>query len=79
LCSYGGDATTWKNLDKPFDRQQELRLDRTTTVVHCNGKDHGEIPDYFFKPFDTQVFTAGGTKHCFGGEDNNDVNNWLSR
>ncbi len=76
LCSYGADGTTWKELGKPFDRQQELSLDRMVTVIHGNGQDRGEIPEYFFKPFDTQVSTRGGMKHCFGGEDNNDINNW---
>ncbi|MFA6563915.1 MAG: prepilin-type N-terminal cleavage/methylation domain-containing protein [Verrucomicrobiia bacterium] len=79
LCSYGADATTWKDLDKPFDRHQELSLDHGTTIVQGGGQAHAEMPDYFFNPFDTQVSTGGGAKHCFGGEDNNDINNWQQR
>ena len=74
LCSYGADATTWKDRDKSFDRQQELSLDHGT--VPGGGQAQARIPDYFFKPFDTQVSAGGGVKFCFGGGDNNDINNW---
>ncbi len=79
ICSYGGDGTTWSDLNKPFDRQQDLSLSQMTTVTHWNGTDHGQIPIYFFKPFDTMVGGGGGTKHCYGGEDNDDINNWQRR
>jgi prepilin-type N-terminal cleavage/methylation domain-containing protein len=79
LCSYGADNTTWKDMEKPFDRQKELRLDQMTTVVHYNGRDHGQIPNYLFKPFDTQVSAGGKMKLCFAGADNDDINNWQRR
>ncbi len=76
LCSYGADGTTWQDRDKPYDRQQDLKLDQMTTVEHWNGQDHPQIPVYFYKPFETQVTADGGIKHCYGGEDNDDLNNW---
>lgn len=79
LCSYGADGTTWQARDKAFDRQQDLKLDQMTTVSHWNGTDSAQIPVYFFKPFDTQVTGGGGLKHCYGGEDNDDLNNWQQR
>jgi hypothetical protein len=74
ICSYGADGTTWLNLNKPFDRQQDLSLSQMQSVTDNSGN-AGQIPNYFFKPFDTTV-TSGGGKHCFGGEDNDDINNW---
>ncbi|OHE81208.1 MAG: hypothetical protein A2107_06500 [Verrucomicrobia bacterium GWF2_62_7] len=76
LCSYGADGTTWQDRDKPYDRQRDLKLDQMTVVEHWNGNDHPQIPVYFFKPFDTQITAGGGIKHCYGGEDNDDLNNW---
>ena len=76
LCSYGADGTTWQDRDKPFDRQQDLKLDQMATVQHWNGEDSAQIPVYFFKPFENQVTAGGGMKHCYGGEDNDDINNW---
>lgn len=76
LCSYGADGTTWQDRDKPYDRQQDLKLDQMATVEHWNGQDHPQIPVYFYKPFETQVTSDGGIKHCYGGEDNDDLNNW---
>lgn len=80
LCSYGADGTTWKERDKPFNRQTELRLDQFSTVVHYNGRDNGQLPDYLFRPFDTQTSVAGGKmKLCFAGSDDDDINNWQRR
>jgi prepilin-type N-terminal cleavage/methylation domain-containing protein len=79
LCSYGADGTTWQERDKPFDRQQDLKLDQMATVEHWNGEDSAQIPVYFVKPFENQVSGGGGTKHCYGGEDNDDINNWQQR
>ena len=79
LCSYGADGTTWQDRDKPFDRQQDMSLSQMATVTHWNGQDHGQIPVYFFKPFETQITDGGGLKHCYGGEDNDDINNWQQR
>ncbi|MCX6901675.1 MAG: prepilin-type N-terminal cleavage/methylation domain-containing protein [Verrucomicrobia bacterium] len=79
ICSYGADGTTWQDRDKPYDRQRDLKLDQMTTVEHWNGIDHPQIPVYFTKPFETQVTAGGGIKHCYGGEDNDDINNWQQR
>lgn len=79
LCSYGADGTTWQARDKPFDRQRDLKLDQMTTVEHWNGRDSAQIPVYFYKPFEMQVTAGGGIKHCYGGEDSDDINNWQQR
>ena len=76
ICSYGANGTTWSDMNKPFDRQRDLSLEQTMNVTHWNGVDHGQIPVYFFKPFDTMVSSGGGSKHCYGGEDSDDINNW---
>ena len=79
LCSYGADGTTWKGRDKPFDRQRELSLDQMATVVHYNGRNHAQIPDYLFRSFDNQTSAGGKMKFCFAGMDNDDISNWRRR
>lgn len=74
ICSYGANGTTWSDRDKSFNAQQDLSLTQLRSVTAANGL-QGQIPNYFFKPFDILV-TSGGAKHCYGGEDNDDINNW---
>ena len=78
LCSYGSDGTTWQDRDKPFNRQQDLPLDQMRAVTD-NYSHGGQIPNFFYKAFDTVVNVSSGAKHCYGGEDNDDINNWHLR
>jgi len=80
ICSFGSDGTTWQERDKPFDRQQDLKLDQFASVTDNNNPAHsGQIPNYFAKPFETITTSGSGIKHCYGGEDDNDLNNWQQR
>lgn len=80
ICSYGANGTTWQDRDKPFDRQQDLKLDQPRSVSdNSNPSRNGQIPDYFFKPFDALASIGSGVKHCYGGEDDDDLNNWQHR
>jgi len=68
LCSYGANGTTWQDKDKPFDRARDLGMGGGSTT---------RPPDYFFKPFNT--LGGDSAKHCYGGEDGDDINNWQNR
>jgi prepilin-type N-terminal cleavage/methylation domain-containing protein len=68
LCSYGANGTTLQEKDKLYDRSRDLNL---------GGGSSSRPADYFFKPFDT--LSGDSDKHCYGGEDGDDINNWQQR
>lgn len=68
LCSYGANGTTLQEKNKLFDRGRDLSM---------GGGSSTQPPDYFFKPFNT--LSGDSDKHCYGGEDGDDINNWQQR
>ena len=73
LCSYGRDNTTWKTYDAdPAKRTGTMYL---PAEINFSGGGSTRPHNFWFVPFNN-LGQLSSNPHCFGGEGDDDLNNW---
>jgi prepilin-type N-terminal cleavage/methylation domain-containing protein len=74
LCSYGRNATTWKT----YTPQTRVGTEYAPSEINFGGGTGTRPHNFYFTPFNA-LGTRAGEQYSFGGEGDDDVNNWQQR